>query len=393
MISTPATSKAPSRRVDIVDYYRLLAALFVVAFHYLYNGIKNGKVDSVAHEPIADIARWGHLGVNLFFVISGYVIIASVNGKDARRFAVGRALRLYPAFWAALLITTLFSLVLGGERMGVTREQFLWNLTMVPKLVDQPLVDGVYWTLLYEVQFYVLVLVLVLLRQGHRLVSLAPGWAIGMFVLDVIDPSLSTLFPYLGGYFLWFAGGAVIAVIAREGWSVYRAIGLLAAYLPATDFELSVKAILATVIYLLVLATLVPAVRDLRIPGATTAGALTYPLYLVHAHIGYMLLDLFATEESKWLTYATVVILVVSLAYTLHVSVERNPTARRFWAWFFEVTLGWAVSRVQAVVYLILRVRSPAVPAQGVLGCRDCTGAVASPQDADGAVPQAAGQH
>lgn len=121
MVSTPVNSKFPRRRVEIVDYYRLFAALSVVAFHYLYNGINNGKVDSIEHEPIAEIARWGYLGVDLFFVISGYVIIASVDGKDARRFAVGRALRLYPAFWVALIITTLFALVLGGERMGALR--------------------------------------------------------------------------------------------------------------------------------------------------------------------------------------------------------------------------------------------------------------------------------
>lgn len=397
MVSTPVNSKFPRRRVEIVDYYRLFAALSVVAFHYLYNGINNGKVDSIEHEPIAEIARWGYLGVDLFFVISGYVIIASVDGKDARRFAVGRALRLYPAFWVALIITTLFALVLGGERMGVSREQFLWNLTMVPKLVDQPLVDGVYWTLLYEVQFYVLVLVLVLVRQGHRLMALAPGWAIGMFILDVVDPSLSTLFPYLGGYFLWFAGGAVIAAIAREGWSIYRLVGLLAAYLPATDFEVSVKAVLATAIYVLMLATLVPAVRDLKLPGSTTAGSLTYPLYLVHAHIGYMLLDAYATEENKWFAYATVIILVVSLAYTLHMSVEHNPTARRFWAWSFEATLGRAVGMTQAVVDAVLPVRNSASPAHGVhVHSRDgvvgTPGAIAGPQAADGAAAVAADQ-
>ena len=68
--------------MEIVDYLRLLAAFSVVAFHYLYNGIHNGKVDST--RPRADrsqIAQYGYLGVNFFFMISGYVIFASVTGK------------------------------------------------------------------------------------------------------------------------------------------------------------------------------------------------------------------------------------------------------------------------------------------------------------------------
>lgn len=97
------------QRVEIADYMRPLAAVSVVAFHYLYNGIENGKVGSIDHEPIAGVAGYGYLGVNFFFMISGYVILASANGKSARQFAVGRALRLYPAFWVALIITTAFS--------------------------------------------------------------------------------------------------------------------------------------------------------------------------------------------------------------------------------------------------------------------------------------------
>ncbi|MGO2820691.1 MAG: acyltransferase family protein [Brachybacterium tyrofermentans] len=343
-------SAPPRRRVEIIDYLRLIAAFSVVAFHYLYNGIENGKLSSLEHEPIAQIAQYGYLGVNLFFMISGYVILASVTGKSAHQFAVGRALRLYPAFWVALLITTAFSLVIGGHGMGISVPEFLANLTMVPELLDQPLVDGVYWTLLYEIQFYVLVFLLVLFRQGHRLEMLMPAWAILMLYLTVAAPEMTSSAPYLGGYFVWFAAGAIIASIAESGWSAYKAVGLLAAYLPISHFELSLLTGLKTVVFLVPLVVLIPAVRQLRLPGSKTAGALTYPLYLLHAHIGYMLLSTFATEQNKWVVYPVVVLLVVALAYALHVTVERHPVSRRFSAWAFHGTLGRAVDVLQAVV-------------------------------------------
>lgn len=348
---TPTRSR---QRVEIVDYMRLFAAVSVVAFHYLHNGIENGKVDNIDHEPIAGVAEYGYLGVNFFFMISGYVILASAKGKTARQFAVGRALRLYPAFWVALIITTGFSLFLKGDEMSVDLPQFLANLTIVPQLLDQPLVDGVYWTLLYEMQFYFLVFLLILFRQGHRLEALMPAWAILMFYLTMAAPELTSSAPYLGGYFLWFAAGAIIASIVQSGWSTYKVIGLIAAYLPISHFELTLETGLKTLIFVTLLVTLSPAVRGLRLPGSATAGALTYPLYLLHAHIGYILLDLFATEENKGVVYLLIFAFVVALAYALHRVVEKNPSSRRFWSWLFSVTLGRAVDILQRLVDLML---------------------------------------
>lgn len=355
MVEPEPSAPVRAHRVEVVDYMRIGAAVAVMCFHYLYNGIKNGKIDSISHEPVAAFAKYGYLGVDLFFMISGFVILASATGKNAHRFAVGRALRLYPAFWVALVITTIFSLFLGGDRMGVTPVQFLVNLTMVPSVFGQPFVDGVYWTLLFEVQFYALVFVLVLFRQGHRVAALMPAWAILMHVVTLADSSFAHETPYLGGYFAWFAAGAVIASISRSGWSAYRAWGLVAAYLTTTPLELNMTSGLKTVCFLLMLATLVPAVRDLRLPGSKVAGALTYPLYLLHAHIGYMLLARFADESNKWLAYGAVSLIVFSMSYGLYVTVERNPSARRFWAWFFENTLGRLVDLLQSGVDRVLR--------------------------------------
>ncbi|ATG54787.1 acyltransferase [Brachybacterium ginsengisoli] len=347
----PTVPRAASRaRVEIIDYLRLLAAISVMGFHYLYNGINNGKVGSISHEPIARIAEHAHLGVNLFFMISGFVITASVRGKTARQFAVGRALRLYPAFWVAVGITTFFALVLGGERMGVTPQQVLVNLTMIPSLLGQPYVDGVYWTLLYELQFYVMVFALVLFGQGNRVAALMPAWAMLMLYVTMMSPRLADDVPYLGGYFVWFAAGAIICSIAESGWSAYRAAGLLAAYIPISDLEITTDSLLKTLVFLLMMTTLSPKVRSLRLPGSATAGGLTYPIYLLHAHIGYMLLDTFATESNKWVAYAAVVGFVLILAYALHRLVERHPASRRFWAWLLGATLGRAVDLLQSLV-------------------------------------------
>lgn len=142
-------------------------------------------------------------------------------------------------------------------------------------------------------------------------------------------------------------------------------IGLLAAYLPISHFELTVETGLKTLIFVTLLVTLSPAVRGLRLPGSATAGALTYPLYLLHAHIGYILLDRFATEENKWVMYTLVFAFVVALAYGLHRGVEMAPMSRRFWSGLFTATLGRAVDVLQRLVDLMLPARNTPDPGVG----------------------------
>src|SRR5262245_23513156 len=147
------------RRLELLDYGRFVAGFCVLLCHLLFNGIWNGKVDSLEHVPgLADAVKYGYLGVEFFFIISGYVIFFSARGKTAGDFLVSRAVRLYPAFWFAVLVTSLVAVPWGGEQMSVTLPQVLANLTMAPQLFGQTYVDGVYWTLVFEWSFYLAVL-------------------------------------------------------------------------------------------------------------------------------------------------------------------------------------------------------------------------------------------
>ena len=58
------------KRLDLLDYTRLFAALSVMCFHYLFNGIGNGKISSLTHiDGLIDVAKYGYLGVELFFMM------------------------------------------------------------------------------------------------------------------------------------------------------------------------------------------------------------------------------------------------------------------------------------------------------------------------------------
>ncbi|NUO59007.1 MAG: acyltransferase [Hamadaea sp.] len=349
------------RHLHVLDYLRFVAAAVVLAFHYTFNGINNGKIASLdTYWPITPVTQYGYLGVDLFFLISGFVILNSARNKTARQFAVGRAVRLYPAFWAAVLVTAAVTVAFGHVNgLTVTPKQVAINLTMVPSLLGAPLVDGVYWTLLFELEFYALVFLLLLAGQGRRLGAFLPWWAFGMLAVSLIVPQYAGL-PGLGGYFALFAGGALIAEIRHHGPSVLRVAGLVASAATAlphaarhahelevatrVDFSETTAAVLVGVCYLAILSMCLPRVAAVRLPAAVLLGALTYPLYLVHAHIGYMMLSLFATEQNRLWVYPMVIAGVLGLAYGLHVLVERRPKA--FWFRIFDGTVGRAVGAV-----------------------------------------------
>ncbi|MFJ6028761.1 acyltransferase family protein [Pseudarthrobacter sp. NPDC092424] len=351
-----------TRRIEIIDYCRFLAAMMVLVYHYLFAGIANGKVESIAHTSSIGFAKYGYLGVDFFFLISGFVIAVSVQGKTARQFAVGRALRLYPAFWAAVLLTSSFAFFWGGPQMSVTIPQIFANLTMVPEYFGHAPIDGVYWTLLAELKFYALVFLLVLIGQAHRLDLYMALWAMGMAALTFLHPALAEV-PFLGNYYLLFAAGALVAAIGRSGWSIIRTLGLIAAYVAALKSELvraadissswgsqlspSVVLVLVTAFFCILLAVQCRHVANLSLPGAATVGAMTYPVYLIHAHIGYMMLDRFATEANKWLVYLILVTMVLAIAYVLHRTVEQYP--RRQWRRLFDHTVGSGVELVNTV--------------------------------------------
>jgi peptidoglycan/LPS O-acetylase OafA/YrhL len=186
-----------------LDLVRFLAAVLVVLSHYLRFGIFD---ESVA----AYIPDLGREAVIVFFVLSGYVIAYTTDNKQfsLREYAIARFSRIYSVAAPVLLIAfaTVFiaTHIKGGEVGGtyvIDHAYFyipfhllflgeLWNFSEVPPWL------GAYWSLGYEVWYYVLFgtiyylsgarrsffILLVLAAMGHKLWLLMPVWWAGVFL-------------------------------------------------------------------------------------------------------------------------------------------------------------------------------------------------------------------
>ncbi|WP_260636083.1 acyltransferase family protein [Streptomyces angustmyceticus] len=347
----PGRGRGGPSRLRALDGLRLLAALMVAAYHF---GGRNGEISqawggSPAHQfpTAAPLFAYGCLGVQIFFVISGFVICLSGWGRTLRTFVASRVSRLYPAYWAAiLLVTAVFALPWVAYK-ALPPSEVLTNLTMLQQPLGVDRVLGVCWTLWAELRFYALFALCVVLPGATRgrVVLFCAGWTLAAALAQAAhQPFLDTVL--MPEYAPFFIGGIGLYLLHRYGardpigWAIvlvswligqhYAVAGLWHA--PSADaFSYRSTAVIIAVVTLgfaLVAAVALGRPRWANWRWLTVAGALTYPFYLVHEHLGWVVVR--ALHHDLGLpSYATLpltVVLMLLLAWVLHRFVERPLT-------------------------------------------------------------------
>lgn len=193
----------------------------------------------------------------------------------------------------------------------------------------------------------------VALQRQAVLTIVFPTWAVLMAAIAFLAPGASHL-PLLGNYYCFFAGGTLIQALTSNRIRLLQLIGLLASVAASVQYargigfgydatqvsevELNIWTILVVASFALVALVLWRPVLTLRIPGSALAGALTYPIYLLHAHLGYIALDALAGGNRTGWVVTVMAFCLVAAAYFLHklVEVRLNP----FWRALGEVSVG-----------------------------------------------------
>ena len=169
-----------SKRIQELDALRGLAAMAVVLFHFsfrYYELFGESGVSGVDSADPGGLFRTGYLGVHLFFIVSGFVIFMTVDRTESPvDFVFSRFSRLYPTYWAGVLVTTLVVALGWLPNMRRTFGEVLVNLTMLHEFWGVRPVEGVYWTLTRELIFYGIVLTVFSLGLIRFWIPLAYSW-------------------------------------------------------------------------------------------------------------------------------------------------------------------------------------------------------------------------
>lgn len=223
----PPAETAPARegrRLYVIDGVRLLAALLVAVHHYTGTDRLDRPGNPVWDRPVSEImptvfhfSAYGWIGVEVFFVISGFVICMSCWGRTPRQFFVSRVIRLYPAYWFAVVFTTAVVVALPGVWERLRMRDVLLNLTMLQSGSASPHVDGVHWTLWTELRFYLLFLVVVAMGLTYRrVVVFCCVWGTAAMLAPISELRLMILIvnPVAAWFFI---AGLVLYLMYRFG--------------------------------------------------------------------------------------------------------------------------------------------------------------------------------
>lgn len=307
-------------RYHALEIWRGVACLFVVIFHTtlifgtVYQPAPDRSAWTKVGEFILQITSHLHLGVPMFFVISGYCISATADAGRLRRLPAAdyfsrRLRRIFPPFWAALLLQAavllvidvwLFPELLSKSILPIARPwtlsatQYLGNITLTESWRAQffgaptAYILGQSWTLCYEEQFYLVTGLCLFLARKH---IFGAALFVSLFVVALRPLADKYSWPifgtFLDGHWLMFAAGILVYWTRNYGRSSGPAYAVLLAGAVYAHWVPN-KNLLISCIFAAILLALhrfdrwpnLPRMAPLR-----ALGAICYSLYLVHAPI------------------------------------------------------------------------------------------------------------
>ncbi|MFF8195233.1 acyltransferase family protein [Streptomyces bobili] len=329
-------------RLYALDGIRLLAALMVALHHFAGTDRVDQPGNLIWDRPVSEImptvfhvATYGWVGVEIFFVISGFVICMSCWGRTPRQFFISRVIRLYPAYWFAVLFTTGVLAALPGVWERLRARDVLLNLTMLQSGSGVRNVDGVYWTLWSELRFYLLFLLVVATGLTYRKVVLfCCVWGAAAMLAPVSRLPLLDLVANPEGAW-YFIAGLALYLMHRFGQDLLL-WGILAMAWLMGQRELGLRideiehvsswrgaVLIFTAFLLLMVAVALGHTDRVQWRWLVTAGSLTYPLYLMHYAAGTAVISRLRDDMDARLLVAAVITGFLVLSWAVHRFVER----------------------------------------------------------------------
>jgi peptidoglycan/LPS O-acetylase OafA/YrhL len=344
-------SKSQERLLSI-DILRALSILMVIFYHY-------------RPFPGGDFFSMGHYGVVMFFMISGYCIhFSQQSSASALSFYLKRLYRLLPAlavvsllivavkylFWHSVpndhiraSYADVFLMLIGLPLLDVPLS--LWNL-FASQRVSYSVPDTAYWSLQVEFQFYVLSALLYIIPARYRNWGPA-GLAVLMAAVQVFNfpnvlgvPIISQIYPFreVAYFYPFFA----IGMAAAQPKGVAKTITYITATLSlawvvvagiqntSIPFKLGATSFVVALFFVILFLPVEKFKESLVLRLVQIVGFISYPLYLIHQHVGQIFLNLWGHyQEPSLLKVLIVVTGLIFVSAAVYYFVEKPLSKRR----------------------------------------------------------------
>ena len=326
-----------------VQYLRFFAAFAVVYFH---TGVLAANYAWPSWIPRA----FGECGVDLFFVISGFVMMHVTAGRPVRpgEFLLRRFERIAPLYWGVTLIAVAVGLVFPAAMLEnkVELSHVMLSLAFIPHLNPVPGKGGPFygvgWTLNYEMYFYVVFAFALsaLKSPGRRAAALIVWAGAATTAFVVFDPQMPILRVYANPALLEFVAGAAMGWLYQRG-LLHRAplggaltlfacgLAVLTTYTTPDEIRVAWQGVGAAAVLAGALAIEAQG-RMPRLDGLARLGDATYAIYLLHPmvltafRVGARMLHLPADRMALGAPLVIVMTLAaVGVGVVAHLTIER----------------------------------------------------------------------
>ena len=310
-----------NNRYKELDCLRGIAAFSVVLFHFTF-GYDHGNGSRILSED-KFYFTYGYFGVHLFFLISGFVIFMTLEKSNKLSdFLVSRFSRLYPAYWACIIISVALTTALSVPfQQGIfSLKQIFVNFTMLQYWFKIKDVDGAYWTLAIELTFYCWMYFVFLIKKQQYISWFCLAW----LTLAVLFSSYNIPFEnYINVIFILkhaplFVGGITFFRLKNNPTKLYLhclvLLSISSEYL--LFYQQNSPIIFYTIIfgfYTIFYLFIYNKLSFIRNKVLLFLGTISYSLYLIHENIGTALIYWLKTIIDSQFFYLPISVLSVVL--------------------------------------------------------------------------------
>lgn len=316
-----------------MDIIRFVAACSIAFTHFAWYGPNTGIIPDFFQ--LGQEFEYVQYALQVFFMISGFLIFYAGKGRTAIQYGIARVVRLWPSLLICASITYIIAFL--DPQIPRSLEWWFNAVTMIPLMLGGMGPDWSYWTMTIELQCYALVfLLLMFVDIEKRLLSIIGIWLAASLALEVAGFHNTVPIISLGGFSGCFIIGAMLYAIwsGRKERLILLAMAPFAwslASLQIYDQRVLVSASETVASYpwlpwvIIPVCTLLFAAsvwgtdylpKFLRGPTVRFLGAVAYPYYLVHQFLGYALIH--ATADIAWLS--PIAVLAGAQVFTLGVA-------------------------------------------------------------------------
>ncbi|KEY18779.1 acyltransferase family protein [Kaistella antarctica] len=313
-----------NKRITILDGFRVIAIIVVLLFHF-YTFFQDDKY--LYNFGFTNLFSFGKLGVEFFFIISGFVISLTLTKcSNFVEFLKKRFLRLIPAMLVCSIITFAIMRTFDSNLLFAKSHSFsnllLSNTFISPELINNIFqtkynyIDGAYWSLWVEINFYIVIGIVYFcnknkLLQNFSIVSLLLTLIYFLFTSklggDIISPIIGESLFVAGkniikllnlvAYSNWFLLGIILYNLYHKKLLRYYIYFTIVFVLQIILIQNTVQNILFLVFIYSLLMLFIYKPNKIRFLGNTfisKLGVVSYSVYLIHGHIGVLVINKFS---------------------------------------------------------------------------------------------------